>query len=112
MSDDYKDDIELSGEEDAVELFDEELATYILTDDDGSEHEFRHVDTIEYNDEFYVAMAPMIIPVDDEFLEIVIMKVVPGKTEDDDDMLIGITDENELDKVFEIFEERYIETEE
>ena len=71
-----------------------------ITDDEGNEFELEHLETIEYNDQMYMAFLPADMDEDDEDFGIVILKVVK---EDDEDVLININDENELNIIFDQF---------
>lgn len=83
-----------------------------LTDDEGNEFELEHLDTLEYNDETYMAFTPVLAeetPEDDEAeIEIVILKV---EEENGDEILVTVDDEALLDKVYEQFMERITEDE-
>ncbi|MBQ2897559.1 MAG: DUF1292 domain-containing protein [Clostridia bacterium] len=75
----------------------------VLTDDEGKEVEFEHIDTIEMNDEYYV----LLLPVEDPEGGVVILKF-----ENDDadcEVLVGVDDDNEaqmvLDRYAELCEE-------
>ena len=78
----------------------EEGNVVVLTDPDGNDVEFEHLDTIEYNDEIYVIL---IETVDDE--GVTILKLVEGETEEDDE-LVTLEDEDVAEAVYEIFKER------
>ena len=71
-----------------------------LTDDEGNEFELEHLDTIELNNQIYMAFLPADMDEDDEDFGLVILKVVE---EENEDILISINDENELDTVFDHF---------
>ncbi|MFI3114918.1 MAG: DUF1292 domain-containing protein [Clostridia bacterium] len=73
-----------------------------LTDEDGKESEFEHIDTIDHNNETYVAFIPADLE-DEEEAEVVILKVLE---EDGEEILSSIDDEDELMTVFNIFLER------
>lgn len=87
---------------------DEEFVTDLITllDDEGTEHEFELVDTLELNDERYVAL---VASEDDENEdaeddgELVILKSV---LDGDEEFLEAIEDEAEFDEVAAIFMER------
>ena len=78
----------------------EEGNVVVLTDPDGNDVEFEHLDTIEYNDEIYVIL---IETVDDE--GVTILKLVEGETEEDDE-LVTLEDEDVAEAVYEIFKVR------
>lgn len=70
----------------------------VLTDEDGNEVEFEHIDSVEMNGETYMAFIPAEIPVDDE-AEVVILKVVE---ENGEEILASVDDDDEADRVYEI----------
>ena len=74
-----------------------------ITDDDGNEFELEHLDTVEIDGKFYMAFLPVDIDEDDEGYGIVILKVI---TENDEEILSTIENENELSKVYNLFIER------
>jgi hypothetical protein len=76
---------------------------YTITDDEGNEYEIEHLDTLELEDETYMAFVP-VDEVDDP--EMVIFKVV----EENGEMLFAtIDDDNELEHVYEEFMNRLFE---
>ena len=68
-----------------------------ITDDDGNEFELEHLDTAEINGELYMAFLPADIDEDDDEFGLVILKVI---TEDDEEILTTVDDENELDAAY------------
>lgn len=75
----------------------------VLTDDEGNEYEFEHLDTLEQNGETYMAFIPAEMSLEDE-AELVVLKLINEGT--DDEMLASVDDEEELQSVFGIFLER------
>lgn len=73
----------------------------VLTDDEGKEIEFEFVDLIEMDDKEYVILLPL---EDEESGEVVILKV---ETEGEEETYVSIDDEEEGNKVFELFKEKY-----
>lgn len=75
-----------------------------LLDEEGKEHEFEHLATLEYNDSSYVALVPA-FEEPEELIEsdgeLVILKIVEG--EDGEEMLASIEDDDEFDAVSEEF---------
>jgi len=71
-----------------------------ITDDDGNEFELEHLDTVELNNQVYMAFLPADMDEEDEDFGIVILKVIE---EENGDVLISINDENELNTVFDHF---------
>ncbi|MEG2378364.1 MAG: DUF1292 domain-containing protein [Clostridia bacterium] len=81
-----------------------------LTDEEGVEHEFEHLDTIEQNDKMYLAFVPAGIPDDsEEPVELVILR---AETEGDEEVLVSIDDDAELDAVYNAFMEEAFEEDE
>ena len=78
----------------------EENNVVILTDEDGNDVEFEHLDTIEYGDDIYVIL---IETVDDE--GVTILKLIEGDDEKDDE-LTTVEDEEVAEAVYQIFKER------
>ena len=74
----------------------------VLTDEDGNEVEFEHIDTVEVDGETYMAFIPAELAVD-EGAEVVILKVVE---EDGEEVLVSVEDDDEADRVFDIVMER------
>ena len=73
--------------------------TYVvLTDEEGNEKEFEHIDTVGYNGETYMAFIPAGIEVGEE-AEVVILKVTE---EDGEEILLSVDDDEEADRVFEL----------
>lgn len=82
----------------------EELANnyVLLTDEDGNEVEFEHIDTVEVDGQLYMAFIPAQLAVDEE-AEVVILKVVE---EDSEEVLVSVEDDEEADRIFAIVMER------
>ncbi len=80
----------------------EKTNVVILTDEDGVEKEFEHIDTIEDNGEVYMAFIPTELDLEEE-AEVVILKVVE---EDGLECLASVDDFDESERVFQIFMER------
>ncbi|NCB04568.1 MAG: DUF1292 domain-containing protein [Clostridia bacterium] len=77
-----------------------------LTDDDGNELMLEHLDTVEYNGTTYLAFIPAEMSVEESY-ELIIMKV---ETENGEEMLVTLDDEDELAEMFQIFSERLEES--
>ena len=78
-----------------------------LTDEDGNEIELEHLDTVEYNNQTYMAFLPAEMSLDDAY-ELILMKV--ELEEDGEEMLVTLDDEDEEAEMFQIFSERLEET--
>lgn len=73
-----------------------------LTDEEGVEHEFEHLDTLELNDNLYLAFVEAGIPDDsEEPVELIILRA--DKDENGEEILSSIDDEEELQAVYEAF---------
>ena len=84
------------------DIFDEELSNIITLDDEtGNPVPFEFLDLIEYEE--YVVL----LPVDDESGEVVILKVIP--VDDETEEYVGVTDEELLQKIFDIFKKKFTE---
>ncbi len=75
----------------------------VLTDEEGNEEEFEHLDTLEYDGETYMAFIPAEMSALDE-AELVILKLINEGEEDE--MLESVDDEAELETVYNMFLER------
>ncbi len=80
-----------------------------LTDEDGKDTNFLLLDVVEYEGDDYMVM----IPADDDESEnddeedgVLILKVVH---EAEEDVYVGVEDEDILDAVFNLFQEQYNE---
>jgi len=77
--------------------------TIILTDEDGNDICFEFVDLIEYGGDEYVVLIPA--EESDEASEVVILLV--EKVSDEEETYVSIDDEAKLNKIFDLFKERY-----
>ena len=79
-----------------------------VTDDEGNDIELEHLDTLEVNGTTYMAFFPAQFadaeeePVDDEEYGLIILKVI---TENGEELLSTVDDEEELMAVYEQFME-------
>ncbi len=78
----------------------------ILNDENGEEVQFEFLDLIEYDQEEYVVLLPVEEADEDEIGEVVILKVEQTESEDEESY-VGVEDEETLNKVFEIFKEKF-----
>ena len=88
----------------------EELSDNIitLTDEEGKESNFELLDLVELDDEEYVVLLPVTVEGEEEEGEVVILKVEDNDDEDsDEESYVSIEDEEILNKVFEIFKEKF-----
>ena len=80
----------------------------ILNDEDGNEVKFEFLYLIELDDEEYVVLLPMAEDGEEEEGEVVILKVEDNDDENsDEESYVSIEDEDVLNKVFEMFKEKF-----
>ncbi len=80
----------------------------ILNDENGNEVRFEFLDLIELDDEEYVVLLPVTEEGEEEEGEVVILKVEDTDDEDsDEESYVSIEDEDILNRVFEIFKEKF-----
>ena len=78
----------------------------LLSDEDGNDVQFEFLDLIDYDEEEYVVLLPVEDESEDELGEVVILKVEQTESEDQESY-VGVEDEEVLNKVFEIFKEKF-----
>ncbi len=78
----------------------------LLSDEDGNDVQFEFLDLIDYDEEEYVVLLPVEDESEDEIGEVVILKVEQTESEDQESY-VGVEDEEVLNKVFEIFKEKF-----
>ncbi len=76
----------------------------VLNDENGEEVEFEFLDLIEYEGEEYVVLLP--VEETEEAGEVVILKLEDTESEDEESY-VSVDDEETLNKVFEIFKEKF-----
>ena len=80
----------------------------ILNDEEGNEVKFEFLDLVELDDEEYVVLLPVTEEGEEEEGEVVILKVEDTDDEEaDEESYVSIEDEETLNKVFEIFKEKF-----
>ena len=85
----------------------EELDNIItLNDEEGKEIQLEFLDLIELDDEEYVVLLPVEEEEEEEPGEVVILKVEDTESEDEESY-VSVDDEEVLNKVFEIFKEKF-----
>lgn len=75
----------------------------VLNDENGEEVKFEFLDLVELDGEEYVVLLPA--EDDEEEGEVVILKV--EDTESEEESYVSVDDEEVLNKVFEIFKEKF-----
>ncbi len=79
----------------------EEISILTLTDEKGNEERFEYLDSVEYMGKEYLVL----IPADQEEVQIVILEVEP--VDEENENYIAVEDEAILEAVYGIFKERY-----
>jgi len=98
---------DINKQDDLEEAFD----IVVLNDDEGNEHEFMHLATVEVEGNTYFVLLPVEeTENDEEEAEAIILKL--GKDENGEDMLMDIEDDEEWEKVADAWEEMEDEFEE
>ena len=84
----------------------EDFGNTIVTieDEDGNEIQLEHVDSLEFEENEYMAFIPADTDEDAESVDFIILKVEEG--DDGDDMLVTVDDDAELERVYEAFMKR------
>ncbi len=79
----------------------------ILNDEDGNEVQFEFLDLVELDDEEYVVLLPITGEGEEDEGEVVILKLEDTDDDSEEESYVGVEDEEILNKVFEIFKEKY-----
>ena len=79
----------------------------ILNDEDGNEVKFEFLDLIDLDDEEYVVLLPVTDEGEEDEGEVVILKLEDTDDDSEEESYVGVEDEEILNKVFEIFKEKY-----
>ena len=79
----------------------------VLNDENGNEVQFEFLDLIELDNEEYVVLLPVTAEGEEEEGEVVILKVEDTDDDSDEETYVSIEDEETLNKVFEIFKEKF-----
>lgn len=83
-----------------------------LTDEEGNDIELEYIDALEHNGTTYMAFFPVVeegAEEDDEEYGLILLK---SEMVDGEEMLANITDEAELDTVYDLFMQQMLEDEE
>ena len=79
----------------------------VLNDEEGNEVQFEFLDLVELYDEEYVVLLPVTEEGEEEEGEVVILKLEDTDEDSEEESYVGVEDEEILNKVFEIFKEKY-----
>ena len=82
----------------------EEYDVYTLTDEDGNESEFTLIGSVEMKGNTYYALIPADVDEESEYLEYVILKKT---TEDGEEVLVSVDDDDEYDDVADYFDDLF-----
>ena len=85
-----------------------------LTDDEGNDIELEYVDALEHNGTTYMAFFPVVEEdsEDEENEEEYGLVILKSQMENGEEFLVTIDDEEEIDKVYDLFMEQMMEDEE
>jgi len=86
----------------------EELDNIItLNDESGNEVKFEFLDLVEYENEQYVVLLPVLEEGEEDDGEVVILKVEDTDEDSDEESYVSVDDEETLMNVFNIFKEKF-----
>ena len=85
-----------------------------LTDDEGNDIELEYVDALEYNGTTYMAFFPVVEEdsEEEENEEEYGLVILKSQMENGEEFLVSIDDEEEIDKVYDLFMEQILSDEE
>ena len=85
-----------------------------LTDDEGNDVELEYVDALEYNGTTYMAFLPVVEEdsEEEENEEEYGLVILKSQMENGEEFLVTIDDEEEIDKVYDLFMEQILSDEE
>lgn len=85
-----------------------------LTDDEGNDIELEYVDALEHNGATYMAFFPVVEEdsEDEENEEEYGLVILKSQMENGEEFLVTIDDEEEIDKVYDLFMEQILSDEE
>ena len=86
----------------------EELDNIItLNDEDGNEVKSEFLDLIDFEDEQYVVLLPVLEEGEEDDGEVVILKVEDSEEDSDQESYVSVESEETLMKVFNIFKDKF-----
>ena len=86
----------------------EELDNIItLNDEDGNDVKFEFLDLIDFEDEQYVVLLPVLEEGEEDDGEVVILKVEDSEEDSDQESYVSVESEETLMKVFNIFKDKF-----
>ncbi len=87
----------------ADEIFESDI--YTLTDEDGNENDFELIGTVEVDGVTYYALIPYTEDEDADVEEYIVLR--GEKDENGEDVLVSIEDDEEFDRVADIFDDEF-----
>ena len=78
-----------------------------LNDENGNEVKFEFLDLIEFENEQYVVLLPVLEEGEEDDGEVVILKVENTDDDSDEESYVSVDDEDILMQVFNIFKEKF-----
>ena len=86
----------------------EELDNIItLNDENGNEIKFEFLDLIDFENEQYVVLLPVLEEGEEDDGEVVILKVEDSEEDSDQESYVSVESEETLMKVFNIFKDKF-----
>ena len=79
----------------------------VLNDENGNEVQFEFLDLVELDDEEYVVLLPVTEEGEEDEGEVVILRLEDTDEDSESESYVGVEDEEILNKVFDIFKEKY-----
>ncbi len=79
----------------------------VLNDENGEEVKFEFLDLVELDEEEYVVLLPYTEEGEEDEGEVVILKIEDTDEDAEEESYVSVEDEEVLNKVFEIFKEKY-----
>ena len=86
----------------------EELDNIItLNDEDGNELKFEFLDLIDFENEQYVVLLPVLEEGEEDDGEVVILKLEDSEDDSEQESYVSVENEETLMKVFDIFKDKF-----
>ena len=86
----------------------EELDNIItINDEDGNEVKFEFLDLIDFENEQYVVLLPVLEEGEEDDGEVVILKLEDSEEDSDQESYVSVENEETLMKVFNIFKDKF-----
>ncbi len=79
----------------------------VLNDEEGNEVNFEFLDLVELDSEEYVVLLPISDEGEEDEGEVVILKIEDTDEDSEEESYVSVDDEEVLNKVFEIFKEKF-----